>query len=237
MRAVDHHLPQIDRRCQQDRADDRGDQQEVDAADHTQRRAVGRRVLWQMALAAIDDGVHHEEHSQQHANDEQRRQQQVHGGPEEAHPAQEAQEQRRVAQWRQRTPGIGHEEDEEHEDVDVVLAVIVRPQQRPDHDHRSTRGADDGGKCCANREDRRVGGGRAAQVAAHHDATGHGEQCQEQQDEGDIFHQRRVHQRLARCAQAARHHDGDQRQQCPEGRHLAAVVVPEVMRHERKDGD
>ena len=132
---------------------------------------------------------------------------------------------------------IGHEEDEEHEDMHIVLAVIVGPQQWADHDHRRTRGADDRGKRRANCKDCRVGGRRSVQVAAHHDAAGHGEQCQEQQDEGDVFHQRRVHQGLARRPQAARHHDGDQRQQSPEGGHLAAVVVPEVMRDKRKDGD
>ena len=67
----------------------------------------------------------------------------VRGGPEEIDAAQEADEQRRIAERRQRAADIGDQEDEENDDVDVVRARGIGADQRPDQDHGGAGGADD----------------------------------------------------------------------------------------------
>ena len=65
--------------------------------------------------------------------------------PEEIDAAQEADEQRRIAERRQRAADIGDQEDEEDHDVHVVGAAGIGADQRPHQDHGGAGGADDAG--------------------------------------------------------------------------------------------
>ncbi len=114
--------------------------------------------------------------------------------PEEVDPAQEAEEERRVTERRQRAADIRNQENEKDHDMDVVAPVVVRPQQGPDHDHRGAGGADDASHHRADGEDDRVGARRAVQIAGDQDAARDREEREEQDDEGQIFEQRRMEQ-------------------------------------------
>ena len=74
--------------------------------------------------------------------------------PEEIDAAQEAEEERRIAEGRERAADIRHEEDEEHHHVDVVPAVVVGAHDRPDHHDGRAGGADEAGQHRADREQR-----------------------------------------------------------------------------------
>ena len=51
-------------------------------------------------------------------------------------PLQEAEEQRRIAERRQRAADVRHQEDEEHEDMDLVPPVVIGADHRADQQHR-----------------------------------------------------------------------------------------------------
>ena len=62
--------------------------------------------------------------------------------PEERHAVQEAEEERRIAERRQRAADVRDQEDEEDERVGAVAARAVGPQQRADSDHRGAGRSD-----------------------------------------------------------------------------------------------
>ncbi len=86
--------------------------------------------------------------------------------PEERHPPQVAQEQRRIADRQQAAAAVAHNKDEEHHRVRHVLPLAVGPQQRPDQQHRRAGGADEAGQQSPHRHERgRVRHRVARQVA------------------------------------------------------------------------
>ncbi len=118
--------------------------------------------------------------------------------PAEADPAQESEEQRRIAQRRQRTADVAHEEDEEDEDMRLVAPVSVGPDQRADQQHGGAGGAQQARRDRADAEEREIGAGRADEVARDPDPARHHEERQQQQDERQILVRQRVEQSLAR---------------------------------------
>ena len=76
-------------------------------------------------------------------------------GPEEVHALEEAEEQRRIAQRRERAADVRHDEDEEHDHVRLVAAVVVGADQRADQQHRGAGGAHQARQHRADRQDRR----------------------------------------------------------------------------------
>src|SRR5262249_26511821 len=52
--------------------------------------------------------------------------------PEEIHAFEEDQENGRIAKRGERASNIANQENEEDEDLDLVLAIVVGPKQRPD---------------------------------------------------------------------------------------------------------
>ena len=117
------------------------------------RRVADRRSC---RLAAVEPAVEHEE-DRQHAAPPtiSGLQPEMLRGPEEIDAAQEADEQRRIAERRQRAADIGDEDDEEHHDMHVVRPRRVGAEQRPDQDHRGAGGADDARHQRAEREQSR----------------------------------------------------------------------------------
>ena len=118
----------------------------------------------------------------------------AHRRPEEIDALEEAQEQRRVAERRQRAADVGDQEDEEHDHVRVVQAVVV--------------GADDGrissiaapvvpvmqAMPVPMASSAVLSSRRAVQVALDQHAARDREQRQDQDDEGDELAEHRVHE-------------------------------------------
>ena len=163
---VERHARLPDRR-QQDGGDHRGDQRQVDEA--VKPRSAHARGLFLFAAEVPEiqckEDRQHDRGGQHRLSDEMRR------GPEKRHPAQEADEQRRVAERAQGAADIGDQEDEEDDDVDVVLAHGVGLNERPHQDHGGAGGADharDGG---AEQQHGRVAQRPAAEIAGDVDAA------------------------------------------------------------------
>ena len=159
-------------------------------------------------------------------------------GPEEVDAAQEADEQRRIAERRERAADIGDQDDEEHHHMDVVQPRGVGAQQRPDQDHGRAGGADDARDQRAEGEHRGVDQRRAAQVAGHQDAAGDHIEREQQHDEAQIF------ARACACTKAAsavgravERGERRDRQRAPGEGELAVVVVPESREQQRPGRD
>ena len=108
-------------------------------------------------------------------------------GPEEIDAAQEADEQRRIAERRQRAADIGDQEDEEHDDVHVVRAQGVGADQRPHQDHGGAGGADHAGERGAEGEHGGVAPRLAAEIAGDQQPAGDRIEREQQDDEAHIF--------------------------------------------------
>jgi hypothetical protein len=104
-------------------------------------------------------------------------------GPEEIDAVQEADEQRRIAERGERAADIGHEKDEEHDDVDIVKTRRVGADERPDQDHGRAGGPDHAGNEGTEGEYRRVDDGRAGQFSRHQNATGDDVEREQEHDE------------------------------------------------------
>src|SRR5690606_35274673 len=97
------------------------------------------------ALAAVEPGVEKEEDREQDRGDEQHRREQMNGRPEEADAFEEAEEQRRVAERRERSADVGDKENEKDDDVGVKAAVVVGADDRADQQHGRARGSGEAG--------------------------------------------------------------------------------------------
>ena len=156
--------------------------------------------------------------------------------PEEGDVVEEPQEEGRIAQRGKGAADIGHEEDEKTEDVCLSHALFVGPQDRPDHHHRGARRTDPGGHHRPDQEHHGVDGGRALERSPHHDPAGYGEKPPEEDDEGDIVDQEDLED-LQKGDVAVGIQKGQGEQERPECRYLSEMVVPEMGRQERKQGD
>src|SRR5215467_2253622 len=88
--------------------------------------------------------------------------------PEEIYSVQEAYQERRIAERRQRPADIGNEDDKEHDDVDPLRPSLIGAQQWPDQDHARARGTDDARQDCADRQYKSVRGGCRTDVPGYH---------------------------------------------------------------------
>lgn len=75
------------------------------------------------------------------------------------------------------------------------------------------------------------------QVTTDVDAAGTGEQRRQQQDEGDVFLDRRVHEAVQGRTGAVDDRKGQHEGQHPDGDHLAIMVMPEDRCQQRQNGD
>src|SRR5690242_2344535 len=89
--------------------------------------------LWRLALPGepVDDiedtekDARHEQHRQKHRLER----------PLEVDPLEKSEEERGVSERRQRASDVGHEEDEEYEDMGLLYAMAVRLDHGPDQHH------------------------------------------------------------------------------------------------------
>ena len=87
------------------------------------------------------------------------------------------------------------------------------------------------------REQDRVGARRAVDVAAHENAARDREQGEQQQDEGDVFEERRMGESMDRRRRPEGERHGNEHQQAPQGGDLALMMLPDMRRQKREQGD
>ena len=159
------------------------------------------------------------------------------GGPEEADALEEAQEERRVAQRGQGAADIGYQEDEKDHGMHAVFAVGVGAQQGADQQHGRAGGAHPACQDGAHGQQESVHHGRAHQRALETHAAGHGEQREQQDDEGDVVQQNDMQKFVQSHIEAVNEETGHQKGQTPEDGDFAEMVFPEVRQGQRHDGD
>ena len=219
--------------AEQDGDDDHAAEQHVESAGYANgpvRCGIRRRV----SLAPVDDRVQHEEGRQHDTGREQRLGKQMLRRPEKIHALEEAEEQRRVAERRERAADIGDQEDEEHHDMHVVLSIVIGAKHGAYHHHRRAGGPDQAGENGADAEQHRICNRSAAKIAGHDDAAGYREQRQQKQDEGDVFQQGSVNERMYGTRQSDQKRRWYHCERRPDERDLAMVMFPEVGCEERE---
>ena len=216
---------------------DAGEEHEVDAAFKAELFLGAGGVGGNGAAFLLEEhGVDDEVEGEQDDGDQQRLHKEMHGGPEEAHALEEAEEQRRIAQRREGAADVGHEEDEEHDLMHAVLAVGVGAQQRTDEEHGGAGGAHPAGEDGAHGQDGGVHDGSAHEGALEADAAGHGEEGEQQQNEGHVLKQDAFGGDEEGVAEAEDERAGNEEGQSPEEGHLAEMMLPEMRNHQGADG-
>ena len=157
--------------------------------------------------------------------------------PQKIDALQKAEEQRRVAERREGAADIGNQKNEEHEDVDIVGAILICSDHRADQHHGCAGRAEKACRDRTDRENRRVRGGRADEIAAHADAAGHHEQGEQQQDERQIIEQDGVEHLGDGGGDAEHRGAGNEQGHRPERCDLAEMMLPEARRDQRQEGD
>ncbi len=233
--AVDGQLAQLHVAGEDDAAHHAEQEEQVMRAFDVEAALAGHGC-WALRLAAVVPAVEQVEDGQQDRRGETADGEQALGHPEEGHAVQETEEERRVAERRQRAADVADQEDEEGHHVHLPPAPGVGAQHGPDHHHRGAGGADPGGEQGADQQHQRVDGRRAAQRAAHVDAARDGEQRPEQDDEGDVVDQHDVEERL-QGLRAIGDQEGHGQEDGPGRGYLRVVPVPEVRRQQGKERD
>ncbi len=211
----------------------------LSAALHADRR-VRRRIELHHAFLALlreKEPIDEPEDGEEDGRDRQRRQEHRLRRPEEVDALQESQEQRRIAERRQRAADVGHQEDEEHHHMRAVLPVVVGPKQRPYQDHGGARRAHHARQGGPRREKSDIHRRTAVQIAADVDSAGDGEQGQQQDDERQKLDEQRVNDLAQREVHAEACRERDHERQGPERGGLAEMVMPEARRRQRYQRD
>jgi hypothetical protein len=178
-------------------------------------------------LACGNSGGRGIEERKQHAEDEQRLGQDVAHGPEEVHALQEAEEQRRIAQRRERAARVRDDEDEEHDHVHRCMRLsLARISGRISSIDAPVVPMTLASTAPIARIAVFSPGCRAGCRGC--DATRHGEQRREQDDEGDVLLQQRMHELSAGQREAVHRGERQQESQRPAGRDLAVVVCQKL---------
>src|SRR5580700_6014131 len=180
------------------------------------------------AVLAEEPNIDRDENRQHAAGDERGRLPQIFRRPEEIDTVEEADEQRRIAERRQRAADIADQEDEEYHDMDVVQPPRIGANKRPDQNHGGAGGADDAGNERAEEEYQRIDQRRAAHRAGDDDAAGDHVEREQDGDEAEIVAKQRVRQGGQRGIDAAQRRERGERQHRPDEGEFAVVVMPEA---------
>ena len=149
----------------------------------------------------------------------------------------EAEEQRRVAEGGQGAADVGDKENEEDDDVHTVLAVLIGPEQGPDEQHGRAGGSHPAGEDGPEGEQPGVHHRRAHELTFEADATRDCEQCEQQDDERDVFHEEDMDKLIDSQLESEDHGAGHEEGEAPEEGHLAEMVMPEMRHGKGADGD
>ena len=117
------------------------------------------------------------------------------------------------------------------------FAAVVGADEGADQQHRGAGGAHEAGQHGTYRQNGGVQHRAAVQVAPDVNATGHGVQRGQQDDERDVLGQHGMHHPGGGHRWPEQGRKRQQKRQRPTGRHLAEVVVPKHGRHQRHQGD
>jgi len=218
--------------------DNAGQEEEVLHPFDPDRRPVPRvaRNTPLLPLFPVVVAVHHVEDREEDGADKEHVREDGLRDPEERHVVQEAQKQGGVSQRGQRPADVGHEKDEEDDDMGLSLPVAVRLHDRPDHDHGGPRRAHPGGEECPDQQQDSIDERCSAQRSGDDNPAGDGKEPPEKDNEGDVVDEVDVDDRedshLAIDINGG-HREGDR----PEGRHLAVMMVPEFRSEQGAQGD
>ena len=223
-------LAEVDHAGDQHAEHDAQQEEQVDGAVEAQLffHLVGIMRGLGTAFTAEQDGIQHEVDAQQGQGHEEGLHEQVGGGPEETHALEEAEEQGRIAERSKGAADVGHKEDEEHDLMHAVLAVGVGAQQRTDEEHGGDGGAHPAGQDGAHGQDAGVDHRRAHQRALQAHAAGHGEQGEQQHDEGDVLQQDGMEEFIEGHVETVDRQTGNQEGKAPEDGDLAEVMMPDM---------
>ena len=133
--------------------------------------------------------VHHVEdveHDKKHSHRDEPRQPQMLRGPEKWNTFEVAQKERGIADRRESTANVAHDENEK-DHVESRDAEFVHADPRTDHEHGGPGRADEVRDHCPDREEDGVAqrGGFAAHADVH--PTGHDKKRPDERDEADVF--------------------------------------------------
>ena len=219
--------------------DDNGQIDQIDATVDTKgllfdrigiKRAFGHFLLKEVG---VNGKINREQNRERH----QKRQDQMLRRPEERHSAQEAQEQRRIAQGRQTAADVGYDEDEEHEGVHLVATAFVGGQQRTNQQHGSTGRTHKVGDKGAHKEDAGIDDRTTDEATANVNAAGHDKESADEQNKGHVVADHGVRNRADGHLCREGHENRDHAAQPPSNGDLAVVVVPQVGSDERHKGN
>ena len=139
----------------------------------------------------------------------------------------EQQEEWWVAQRSEQSAAVGHDGDEEHDGVGLVLALADGLQEQSDEQHGRPRGAHERGQHPAQGQDEGVGRGRGLEVAPNAYAPRRHEQGHQQQDEGHVVVNHLVLQLMAHAVEAQPQAHGHAQQ---EGNNeFVEIVLPPLL--------
>ena len=218
------------------RDDDADQKQEVDLAVEAEL-FIGLGGRFGLAFLAEQERIQKEEDAEQDDGKQHGFAEQMHGRPEEGHALEEAEEQRRVAEGGQGAADVGDKENEEDDDVHTVLAVLIGPEQGPDEQHGRAGGSHPAGEDGPEGEQPGVHHRRAHELTFEADATRDCEQCEQQDDERDVFHEEDMDELIDSQLESEDHGAGHEEGEAPEEGHLAEMVMPEMRHGKGADGD
>ena len=152
---------------------------------------------------------------------------------------QETDEQRRIAERRERAADIGNQKDEKDDHMDVAEPRGIGAQERADQDHGRAGSADHAGDQGAEGEHCRVDERRAAQLSRQQNAAGNHVERKQEHDEAQILTQQRVRESRRRRRRAVYRGKREKRKRAPGEGELAVMAMPESLEQQRagRDGD
>ena len=119
----------------------------------------------------------------------------------------------------------------------TVLAVLIGPEQGPDEQHGRAGGSHPAGEDGPEGEQPGVHHRRAHELTFEADATRDCEQCEQQNDERDVFHEEDMDELIDSQLESEDHGAGHEEGEAPEEGHLAEMVMPEMRHGKGADGD
>jgi hypothetical protein len=157
-------------------------------------------------------------------------------GPEKGDAVQKPQKERRVSQRGQRATDVGDQKNEKNHHEGTVLPVIVGPQKGTDQQHGCPGGAHPRGQQGAQRQNDHIDHRRTPKRSLQKDAAGYGIQGPQQNNKGHIVSQQNMDNFIQGGALVCIEERTGHRRR-PECGHLAEMMVPELRRQQRKQGD
>ena len=200
-------------------------------------KLVGHRRCGDTRLLAIEPGVDQPEKREQSTGEHRSRKRELARRPEEVDTLEEADEERRIAQWRERAADVADQNDEEHHRMHLVPPMLVGGKQRADQQHRRAGRSHDARERRAERQDAGVERGCTDDRAAHADAARDREKREQDRDERQVLEQYGVRDLMHGFRRTEYERERREQRERPPRSHLPKVIVPERRGGQRHQGD